>query len=678
MQACLLSNRPDAALEAFDYSIDKQIFAGGEWQWGGERERIDPLCRDLAMRAMKGKSGMSSLALDLFQQALNENLCISIAAVQGVVEACEHDQNLEGALSVFLETLQNRNNKRWIVDPLDLSIREVSDNKLSNSDDGSIWESNSGRLLASVMRTCNLTENFGVALWCAELVNLSSETKNQGSKLEYCTTAANIGSIGAPLTSNGEVCCDILVAMMMSLCGLRCYRSAVDICELTTGPSKSNIGKESKLSSDAVRRVHEYAESENMKLGTIRLGNPWISGSSCIQRLATSLQVLKKGGGHASVELSSVCDDLAASMKACTYVHQSALSLILFWWVKEQLYGKSFEFPVIDKAKISQAAFVDNFAMKSDFLFAEVINAHRWSGNVTGSIDLFESLLATSFGEMERWGLSCTAGLSALVANGQGDAALEVFIALDQATLNQDTYILIGNYLAKEKRWAELRDIYRTALEEGYESEELTLSTMKAVVSSDVESRIIVLRTMVDDIATHNGMRPKDWLRSRYWTLRRSIGFKYARLLMWWNNPDTCHLDELDFAIQEFSELTAAGRKVRYDTIRSILVSARKGVAKEVVSNYDWVPSSIREWSGLMEAVVEELQSSELLTPRMIDDVVMSYLALGCVEECVDFVNVMLSKGARVNRKSLVEALNIARILPGEEKAINLEMMLGP
>jgi hypothetical protein len=681
MQACLLSNRPDAALEAFDYSIDKQaIIGGGEWQWGGGRDKIDALCRDLAMRAMKGKNGMSSLALGFFQQALDEDVCISFEALQGVVEACEHDQNLEGAISVLLKILQDHNKLNWIVDGSELSISERLEPESFQLAGESIWMSHIGQILASVMKTCNSTSNFGIAIFCFQLMHLSTGTENRMLNLKNSGTTQSMESSAVSFLSKGEFCSDLLVAMMVSLCGLRCYQSAVNICRSTTSLATDSAAKGSGLASNDVRSVYEYAQSENMKHGTIRLGNPWMNASKHIQRLVMSVQVIREGGDHASpADLGAVYAALAAAMKACTYVHQSALSLILFSWVKEQLIGPRSEFPAVDKMKISQVAFADDFAMRSDLLFAEVIRAHRWSGNVVGSIDLFESLLGTSSGNMERWTISCNAGLSALIANGQGAAALEIFIALDPAALNQESYITIGNYLAKEKRWADLRDLYSTALEEGYESEELSLSTMEAVVSSKVENRIIVLRTMVDDIAKHTGMKPEDWLRSQYWSIKDSIGFKYARLLMWWNDPDTCHFDELDFAIQEFNERTAAGLNVKYDTIRTILKNARKGVPKEEPGNYRWVPSSSQEWKGLLQAIIEESQSSVMhLDPRMIDAVVMSYLALDCRQECVDFINDMLSKGARVNRKSLVAALDAAHAKAYEDMATDLEMMLAP
>eukprot|EP00980_Cylindrotheca_fusiformis_P030724 scaffold25303_cov117-Cylindrotheca_fusiformis.AAC.4 len=678
MQACLLSNRPDSALEAFDYSNEQHIVGGGEWQWGGGREKMDPLRRDLAMRSMKGRRGMSPLALDFFHQSLDENVSISIEALEGIAEACEQDQNLEGALILLFTILQDRNTLSWIVDGSELTILERSEIESASLAKESVWMSRRGKTLASVMRTCNVTSNFGVAWFCAQLVDLSPDARQELENIEGSPALETIGVTGESLLKTGDFCNDLLAAMMVSLCGLRCFDSAMSIYNSTSKMAFDYSGQASGNGSDAVCRVYEYADLETKKRGTVGSRNPWSRVAYHIKKLVIITQALKKDGSHASTELNAVFAVLATAMKASTYTHQSSLSLILFWWVREQLNGSHREFPVIDKAQISQAAFEDDFAMGSDVLFAEVINAQRWSGNLVGAIDLFESLLEKASGNMENWTNSCNAGLSALIANGQGPASLEIIKALDQTALNQDTYILIGNYLCKEGKWADLRELYTTALKEGYESEELGFCAMKAIVSSRVDNRIIALRKVVDDMAESSGMKPQDWLQTRYWKLKSTIGFKYARLLMWWNDPDTCHLQELDFAIKDFTKQTATGREVKFDTIRTILRNTRHTEMKDSDS-YHWIPSSTREWKDLLRAVVEESQSSTLHeNPRIIDGIVHSYLALDCEEECVKFIEELLGNGVRVNRKTITSTLNAAYMKADEDLKSELEMMLGP
>jgi hypothetical protein len=665
MHACLLSNRPDAALEAFDYGINKQgIVGGGEWQWGGGRDKFDPLCRDIAMRAMRAKDGMSSLALDFFQQSLEENVHISLEALQGVLEACEQDKNWKGAISVLFEIIRTHDKPNWIVSGSEMSIQEYFQSNLPKSNGESKWISQKGPLLASVMRSCNSTLNFGAALFCIQMVDLASETTKVVPVVEDSSSQQSVEAATMSILEKTEHCNDVLVAAMVSLCGLRCYENA------------STIFKSARNATSDALRVYEFAQSERDKHGTIHVGNPWVSAAKDMHRLFLAVELLKEGRAEATPSgMEAIYIALASAMKSSTYVRQSKLSLVLFSWTIEKLEGIKSEFLLVN-TKVSSNN-LDTFAMKKDFLLAEFMNAHRWSNNVAKSIELFESLLGSSSEDMKKWRHSCNAGLSALVANGQGAGAFEIFGALDQSALTQESYATIGNFLAKEKKWEDVLKLYSTALKQGISSDELSLLAMEAVVSSEVENRILVLRAIIDDTVKNNGFDAESWLRSRYWNVKKRIGFKYSRLLMWWNDPHTCDFDELEFAIGDFRERKAAGLKVKYETIRTILYNSKKGTMQEGSIDYRFVPTSVQEWVKLLQEVTKEMHNfSTPLDSRLIDDIVKSYLALDCRQECVEFVSEELNKGARINKKSLVEVLDAAHMEYHENLADDIEMML--
>ena len=44
---------------------------------------------------------------------------------------------------------------------------------------------------------------------------------------------------------------------------------------------------------------------------------------------------------------------------------------------------------------------------------------------------------------------------------------------------------------------------------------------------------------------------------------------------MWWNETKTCHLDELELAIEEFEEQRATGLKAKNDVVRAIVANAK-------------------------------------------------------------------------------------------------------
>lgn len=666
-----MCNRPDVALEAFDYGInDLGIFGGGEWQWGGGRDRIDPLCRDMAMRSMKGKRGTSEMALNLFQEVWDEDMTISIEALQGVAEALERDDEWEAALGYLLYVLDNHNRPNWIVDGTKQEIRDRFSVETRGSAGESSWSTKMGQLVASVMRTCNASSQFGTALFCLQLIDNAASTIE--GKLDKTSPSMKMATYLSRIEFND----DLLIATMNSLCGLRLYQIAIDVFETVERDTQTMGSTKRSVISDGARSAYHYALQENSKHGTVKIGNPAIRAIFEIERVVEILQSYKieSDGDELNQMKSIIQSNLAEAMKACTYIRQSDLSFVLFNWVSTKM--KASKPQLSSSYKIaSPVDLKDDFAMQSDSLLAEVVSARRWNASTSESNNVFESLLHNNVTELKNWTKSCNAGVSALLVRGDGDAALKMFNALDKKAMNPELFVLVADHLVKEQQWVAAKDLYDTALKEGHISEELSTIAMKAVVSSELDNRIILLREIIEKAAEFNGTNPDSWLRERYWGLKRLIGFKYARLLMWWNDPSTCHLDELNFAIEEINDRTANGADVRYDTIRTVLNSAKKGLANDNLDKYRWIPSTAEEWKELLELVIYQAQLTNHLDSRMIDEIVRSYIALDCREDCVYFVVKSLHNGARVNKFSLHQALEAAH-LESSEAVNDLQMML--
>lgn len=660
MQACLMCDRPDVALEAFDYGInDLGIVGGGEWQWGGGRDRVDPLCRDMAIRAMKGKRGTSELAAKFFQEVLDENVTISIEAVQGVVGAFELDEDWEASLGFLLYILENHKRPKWLVDGTKLEIRELFPLPTSESTDESNWVTKMGPLLASVMRTCNARSQFGTSILSLLLTTENGEKLNEMSITTKLTTCL----------SGMEFCDELLIATINSLCGLRLYKIAVDVYE------KVERDTNQKVTSDCAWSAYHYALEEHLRHGTIEVGNPAINAIAEIERLVQASKAYENhGGGDIVKKRKAVQSILAEAMKACTYIRQSDLSFVLFNWISSKTKGakQKFSFPY----KIATPVDLDDdFAMQSDALLAEVVSARRWNTSTAETNNVFEVLLPKIATDLKDWTKSCNAGLAALLVKGDGDAGLKMFRALDKKAINSDLFVTVADHLVKEQQWVAVKDVYDSALKDGYVSEELSTIAMKAIASSEMDNRIILLREITEQVAELNGTNPQAWLRENYWSLKRSIGFKYARLLMWWNDPITCQLDELNFAIEEMNERTANGADVSYDAIRTIVNSAKKGLANDNLDKYRWIPSTVEEWKELLELVVYQAQLTNHLDSKMIDEIVRSYIALECREDCIHFVLKSLHDGVRVNKFSLYQALEAAN-LESSEAVNDLQMML--
>ena len=673
MQACLLSDRPDEAWKVFENRINNSgTMTSFEWQWGGGRDKMDPLSRDLAMRAMGAKDGMSSMALDYFHQINQEDVSISFEALCGVLQACEQDKDWMGGLSVLYEIIKNDKKPNWIVDGSKLHIgdcfHEDQSLEANNSEE---WLNRMGPLISSLMMSCVSTSNFGVALFIVELMDLCIGTQNQVRDTENNGKNQPIEEATISLLSKLDSSGDVLLAAMTSLCGLRCYENAINLFERANVSPNRRIQENGGLPSNLLR-VYEYAQAERLRYGTVQNENPWKKAAKETKVLINKIRVFSKAKNAATTEeMDEMYASLATAMKACTYLRQSQLSLILYSWTKERL--SNVHLTRVKRLK----GHSDNFAMKSDLLYSEVISANGWSNNLLKAIDLFEYLLSSSSDDMEKWRHSCNAGLIALVANGQGDVAFGIFSALDQSALTSEIYVTIGKVLAKEKRWKDLGILYDSAVSKGFLSEELSILAMEAIVSSEVDNRLRALRTIIESTAKNAGMDSEAWLKSNYWHIKKALGFRHARLLMWWNDPKTCDFDELEFSLQEFYECKAENRKHRHEVIRAILYNAKKFAIPEENSSYKMVPRSAIDWSMLLQAVATEMQTSSMrLDHRFIDDMVLAYLAIGLRKECVDFLRDALNNGARVSKRALLRSLEVADQDVSNGLTEDLEMML--
>jgi hypothetical protein len=375
---------------------------------------------------------------------------------------------------------------------------------------------------------------------------------------------------------------------------------------------------------------------------------------------------------------------LATTMSACTSAHQPETSLFLATWVEKALLGRSRQ----SSSGTSMTSFlgietlpeVEFYGFRKDSLMAEAISAFRWSHKTAESIDLFESLLNSRSGELGRWKLSCAAGLSVLHSVGRIDDALEIFYSLDDSARTPDAYALAATGLAKQRRWKDIDSLYRLALTNGCLSEELGLLAMNSVISSDANNKLRILRAIVDDVAKCSGSDPLKWMESRYWHLKKVLGFGYARMLLWWNDLDTAHLDELELALAEFHQRKAAGLKVKNEAVRLIVMNAKsyqEGFVPEERRQLARVPRTSSDWITLLQSVLDETKDSSLHHDvHFVDDVAKAFRQLQCNLDCVKYVEDALSRGVRVKQTTLDVALGAAQDDASVVLADDIQMML--
>ena len=692
-----------------------------EWQWGGERDRIDPLCRDLAMQVIGGassatieggvgdadadhhdtnhhhsgsSSSYSKLALMLFHQSREENFTISREALLGLVEACERDKDWKSALSVLRTVIEedeieheksnnknsNNNIASWIVPGSQLTIieRDQTRNDSSSFTDNL---SEMGPFLASIMRNCNSSSNFGMSLFSLRLFQMQLlytstghyQEKKMMSKNDDTSTKVedSIGQIISEVKNSHE----ILTASMVALCGLRCHENAMRLYEMQENNDNASAAF-----------IYRYASSNQERSGTIALGNPWVSAHRHIDQLTEASKLIRKIHRRNKKNESNYLTEnqremieevLARAMNSCTNAHQPELSLYLLDWMDEFIFSHHQQ-QSIPKENIDD---IHKVGLYKDSVTAETILALRWTRDLTGAIEMLESILEKhAEDDLDQWRKTIAAGLTVMVANGRGGDAVQVFDVLDKDARSTDCYTTIGRHLSKVKDWNELIYLYRNATTEGYSSEELSLLAMTAVISTKVDNRLRILRAIVDECASNAGVDPKLYTMNKYWQIKRTLGFYHARLLMWWNDEQRAPLDEMNLAIKEFYKEKANGMRPKNDVARAIVSGASRydSFGLESIRGYEKVPRSVENWTVLLEEVIHAMEGSAIrYDPNFVNSVVLAYKSLGRSRECVDYVsNVMDVDGTRIRKSTLVEVLEAARVEHDEELYSNIQMML--
>ena len=577
-----------------------------------------------------------------------------------------------------------------------------------------------GPILAAVMRTCNRASNFGLALWSLQLfegpLGIAASTQHPPTRstgtthphhsieVDPLSTRRIETSIHEAITgmNNSRA---VLTASMIALCGLRCYDTAIRLYEVQQNtPSRrrqniqSNPGMihEDAVNSNSINNnnatsaalVYQYALSNNKRTKTVALENPWVSAFHHIDMLMRANTLIRQkslrrcydGTMSTSTKKQDLMrltetqrgmieDGLARAMQSCTNAHQPELSLFLLAWIEESSIG------VCSEQQHGEYHY-------NDSVTAETILARRWTKDWIGATELFESILSQHTDEdLNHWKQTIAAGLKVLVANGRGGDAVQVFDVLDEDVCSADCYTTIGRYLARAKNWNELLALYRKGvIAERSSSDELGILAMTAVVSSRVENRYRVLRTIIDECATAADIDPKRWTMNNYWHLKRRLGFYHARLLMWWKDEQRAPLDEVNLAIKEFYATKSSHSGPKIDVVRAIVSGAIRidTLGLEYTKGYERVPRSVEDWANLLQEVLHATEgSSARYDPNFVDSIVHAYISLGRSRECLEYIsNVLVIDRTRIRKGTLVEVMGVAKYEHAQELYHDLQMMI--
>ena len=230
---------------------------------------------------------------------------------------------------------------------------------------------------------------------------------------------------------------------------------------------------------------------------------------------------------------------------------------------------------------------------------------------------------------------------------------------------------------AKEERWDDVTRLYSDALKCGCLSDGLALLALQSVSQGQIGGKMRILRSIVDDIASHKNIKSGTWIFENYWVIKRMLGFHYARLLMWWNDPTTTQEEELKIAIQHFEESNRTNSDIDPDIIRCIIKLAgrehEKVYGKSSNTGTEAPINSQNEAVNLIvSAVYKSFEVHERLShSSILSDGVKALKSLGADKHCVDLVLAGIDRGFKIKNDALRIAKNVA-VSQGNDSALDI------
>jgi tetratricopeptide (TPR) repeat protein len=657
MHTCLLCNRPDEALEVFDEFVDLDA---GEWQWAGGQDRLDPLCRDLAMQALGGStgSGVSARALKLFQETQEDAVTVSAAALNGVVCACEKDGNWEDTVALLFSTLNKPDAFRSIVSSDELDITDVESPRQTSP----TMYRELGLLLNSVMRTCNTNKQFGVALLCLRLFELSLPSSVPAYYQEHLDNGLDpMERSLVPVlceTGNTEDC---LASTIISLCGVSCPSEATAVFNTV----KSIEGGQDMFHASA---VNDFALSKASHTKTNQLYEKWHAAWRHMHRITAAISILRATGERMAPEQAELLSSsLATALRCCTAALHPEAGLHLAQWVE----GGT------DRQNSTEGML--GVLPLTDTLVAAIMEAYNATDGHTVALDFFEAQAIAERPDSQ-WTLSYNAALDALFSLDRHQDGIALFRQALALHRNPDMFCITAKRLVASKKWEAMGDVYRLALTSGCLSEELCKFALVAISSGRQKGTMPRLRSIVEEAAKLTDTDSASWLISKYWSLKRILGFTTVRGLMWWDDPRTAHLDELEFAFATLEKRATTGFTPKNDALRLIATAARTFQEDSIPPNrtgLPHVPRTREGWIDTMARVLIEAKETTLLdSSNFITDVAVALRRLDCDVECVGVVSDALARGVWLDDRALEEASAAARNAGMEGRTVDDIQML--
>lgn len=522
MLACIESARYTEAIDAFDYFMSGSQSVASEWQWsGGNMTAVEPICRDLALTAMGNVSrgGYSEDAKSMFDVIMEEGIPLSCHGLLGLMQSLENDGNWKEAVQLLDRFMASNFNvaeeKKWRIVPNVVQLQKDDIN--DDAEVSHVLE----EMLASAMRVCNNEGQFGLAAVLCAIVNKTRFNSSGYVDATNNNEDAVLETIVAMLEKN-----PIFEAYTHSLYGLGCK-----------GVAERLISDREDADIERIVRIPKRMRQNLPQAET------WIGAVKSIDYLLESKNAIQLERGDLCPESSFLFErGLARAMEYCNDSNQPTAALYLFHHAarillpnKNQHFGDRFKSFLgmgrqVDENPENFFTFDDALDFSgiefSDSILAAIIDAYIKMGRPDQALSTYNDAIS----QLESPSLMRRSSNNILevLLEIDGDKHAK---SLDNRISTPATYITIAKHLADNGVWHEIGELYNQARRAGCVSEELGFIALQAVIESELlEGKIVVCRKIAEDVANTIGVDKDEWIKSRYWNIKRYVGYHYARV----------------------------------------------------------------------------------------------------------------------------------------------------
>jgi hypothetical protein len=682
MHACILCHRYEEAINIFDDLVQGELASAAEWQWEGKKDVLHPACRDLAIRALgELKNGLpvndvKERIMVLYQQARQAESKVSIEALSAVVSAWDDD--LDIVLSLILPLLESK----------PLSCPVLGDDTQITSEQSSTSQSSPeiiyevGYLLDMVMQICNANQNFGLALLCFRLFEVWimmsdfipdhewQRILNSNERRQQTPIVQTLIPIIAVMRNSNE----ILSTTMVSLCGVKLPNQAICLFDAISSNAVNEIPK-------ATRDVYDYSQFL-LSTSDAASYSSWEPAHRHIHRLTGTLAYLEENQDQlTSTEAIMLSSALATAIRECTATSNPEAGIFLGRWFESRPLPKQQE-PIIVFSDIKLEG-VGLPVQLTDSLLSAAVEAFARSGKAL----IAERLIQANLGNdrmPSKWLLSYHEAMKLLFSQGQSADGLALFRTIIATAKNPAIFCTVAKSMVASGNWRQVLDLYRQAISSGCSSEELSLLTMESIAASgrigQIDGQFPLLRSIISETSKSLGVSSSVWIETNYWKFKRILGFSNARLIMGWDDYKLSRLDELNLAIDTVEKRSATGLTPKNAALFSIVQAAANLEQYEVPYNATGlpkVPRDIDAWIKLLRKVLDEAEETRLFfEPNFIFEASLALRRVGRHVECLEVVTNAISRGLKLNKEALENAILAGQAAGMVEATSDIRMLL--